>query len=446
MPTTTRFEVLSALHGREWTEITAGNLRLNASKVDGEASPDVEAEVFNEAAEIIGEDCLVGSRFTVIGLGRTATDETFRLISVTGDYRTVTSIPVGDGDFEGFDPGDDILALDVRVREKLGASADYYFPLDPAALASVIAEVSDEEMPYIVSFLRKRQRMIRDYIESPDFEELDEFQRRATLSRIEEDVGNELADIYSDDTVAVVCNGYSKHTQSPGSYSVSGSKYGVETVAGDKMRVVLQDDSGEIVVKLRNGDTNYLIRAKDVVDILSGDDWAEIDDDHRVDELDTVGQIHQVAERAMVFISSSDFYKLPIALQVERLRDHEREVKEHLSWAERFLEDDSSPEIEVRVSAFFSQSEDTLALGWNHPLVLETTSSNGDELVIFADSICVCNPDLDNIDPDATPFASSDDFALSDGEPMVRLYLNMAGVYSLVRARDIVSVEPILEQ
>ena len=125
MPTTTRFEVLSALHGREWTEITAGNLRLNASKVDGEASPDVEAEVFNEAAEIIGEDCLVGSRFTVIGLGRTATDETFRLISVTGDYRTVTSIPVGDGGFEGFDPSDDILALDVRVREELRASADY---------------------------------------------------------------------------------------------------------------------------------------------------------------------------------------------------------------------------------------------------------------------------------------------------------------------------------
>ena len=111
-------------------------------------------------------------------------------MAVTGHYNAVTSISGGaEEHIEGLSSGDEVLALCVHAAQKKKNSAqDCYFPLNRSTLACVEVELGDDDTPYIVSLLRKRQRMIQDIVASSDFQALNIHKKRKTLDLIAEDL------------------------------------------------------------------------------------------------------------------------------------------------------------------------------------------------------------------------------------------------------------------
>lgn len=447
----TRIDILAKLQPEGWMQIAAENLKLNAIGIENDDDSDAEMEVFADVAEIIKEDELIGNNVTVVGFGRTATDETLRLMAVTGHYNAVTSISGGaEEHIEGLSSGDEVLALCVHAAQKKKNSAqDCYFPLNRSTLACVEVELGDDDTPYIVSLLRKRQRMIQDIVASSDFQALNIHKKRKTLDLIAEDLSLEFADSFPAEMTSLVCHRYSEHIKLPEIYSVVGSEYDAEVISGDKIRLIPQERNGELVVELSNSkeQATYLVRVDDVVDMYPRDSHL-VELGEPTDEIeitDMIGLICQEADGAEAFVSSPIFRKLSLDIQRKALERYEDAIAEHLSTVTQFLDSVDPLEIEVRVTAFRCQPESTLCLGWSNPLVSQSSFSEDNDVTLTVDFVKVYNPDLADSKDRTEPFTSRDDFTLSGGEPMVLMGIGMTEMYYLVRARDILSLVPVYE-
>lgn len=154
-----------------------------------------------------------------------------------------------------------------------------------------------------------------------------------------------------------------------------------------------------------------------------------------------VSAMHRDADGARAIISTPDFYQLPLDEQQEVLEIYAESVSDHLATLDEFFED---YRVDFRVTEYRCLPGDILGLGWDNPLVNHEKVVGGATLSVVADAFSVHNPDTD--DPTRVEaFKGSEEFVMSNGEPMVVLESTVTDMYYLVRVRDIIHCAPIFE-
>lgn len=344
----TTINILSELgNGDAWMQIMAENLALNEGGTEGEQVK-AEMEAFANTSYALHDEDYIDRPVTIIGLGRTATDVTLRLMAVTGRYGALTSIPCDEtlAQLTGvFSVSDETLAVYVQTGTKK-SSEEYYFPLHPEALVCFEAEIVESDESHLTQYIKTAARQAQLTLRSSEFLGAVKYSQQLQAGALCRDLDEAIAHVGLTGDVTVRCSGYTMHSERANVYELTGPTRGSSEFA--KQLSLLQDGRDKSFVPEQQTDTLHKISGSELRFIIpqTQEGWADTPVlELRDDEKNTRYwvPVHELRDITPTNFDTKEGVTPTIDLLAECFNDEWHEVAQdlanNLTYSEGFLSD-----------------------------------------------------------------------------------------------------------